>query len=233
MHTSARARWEFLVVSADQRLSTTLTTSVHEFAGIGRYAADTASAMAYISRRKLDGIFVDLRTDGALALLGTIRRGSSNRFTVVFACADEYEDATRLLHSGANFVLHKPVDREEVLSVLESALPLMDAERLRYMRHQLALPVVLRTNGREQKAMTSNISRGGMAVLGLEAFVPGSPVQFILELGVGEPVQGRGEIAWSNTDGAMGIRFYLMGEEVKKTLWNWMEQKGGSGLNPV
>src|SRR5262245_1511320 len=110
MHIPARFRWEFLVVSGDQRLSATLTTAVHEFAGIARYAADTAAAMAYISRRKLDGIFVDLRTDGALALLGTIRRGSSNRFAVVFACAAEHEDATRLLNAGANFVLHKPLD---------------------------------------------------------------------------------------------------------------------------
>jgi hypothetical protein len=27
----------------------------------------------------------------------------------------------------------------------------------------------------------------------------------------------------------MGIRFYLMGEEVKKTLWTWMEQRGAAG----
>ena len=229
MPSSVRARWEFLVVSSDQRLSTTLTTAVHEFGGIARYAADTMAAMAYLSRRKLDGIFVDLRADGALSFLGTIRRGSSNRFSVVFACAGEHEDTNRLLNSGANFVLQTPLNREEVASVLDGALPLMDAERLRYTRHQLALPVVLKTNGREQKGMTSNISRGGMAVLGLQAFEPGSPVQFILELPVGEPLQGRGEVAWSNTDGAMGIRFYLMGEEVKKTLWNWMEQRPGSG----
>lgn len=229
MHTPARFRWEFLVVSGDQRLSSTLTTAIHEFGGIARYAADTPGALAYVSRRKLDGIFVDLRADGALALLGTIRRGSSNRFAVVFACAGEHEDASRLLNAGANFVLHKPVDGEEVASVLENALPLIEAERQRYMRHQLTLPVVLRTSGREQRVMTSNISRGGMAVLGVEAFEPGSPVQFVLQLPVGQPLEGRGEVAWSNTDGHMGIRFYLMGDEVKKTLWTWMEQRAPGG----
>ena len=228
MHIPARLRWEFLVVSGDQRLSTTLTAAVHEFGGIARYAADTPGALAYISRRKLDGIFVDLRTDGALALLGTIRRGSSNRFAVVFACAGEHEDASRLLNAGANFVLHKPLDGAEVASVLDNALPLMEAERQRYTRHQLTLPVVLRTSGREQKVMTSNISRGGMAVLGVEAFEPGSPVQFVLQLPLGGPLEGRGEVAWSNTDGHMGIRFYLMGDEVKRTLWTWMEQRSGS-----
>lgn len=233
MRTTEQARWEFLVVCGDPRLSSTLTLAVHDFGGIAHYAGDTTAAMAYLSRRKLDGIFVDMRTDGALALLSSLRRGSSNRFAVVFVCALAYEDSSRLLNAGANFVLHKPLDRDELGSVLESSIPLMIGERQRYMRHQLALPVVLRTNGTEQKAMTANISRGGMAVLGVEAFAPGSPVNFTLQLPVGEPVQGRGEVAWSKTDGAMGIRFYLMGEEVKKTLWNWMEQRSGSGPSPV
>lgn len=232
MHTRARqSQWEFLIVCGDPRMHTTLTAAVHEFAGVANYTADTAAAMAYIARRKLDGIFIDMRTDGALSLVGSIRRGSSNRFCAIFACAGEHEDASRLLNLGVNFVLQKPVVPQEVSAVLESASPMIAGERQRYLRHQLALPVVLRTPGREQRAMTSNISRGGMAVRCQEYLEPGSAIHFVLELPVGEPVRGRGEVAWANADGAMGIRFYLMGEEVKKTLWQWMER--GRGASPA
>lgn len=222
---SSQAPWEFLIVGNDARIHTKLNAAIHDFAGATNTTYDTAAALAYITRRKLDGIFIDMRIEGALSLVGSIRRGNSNRFAAVFACAGEYEDASRLLNAGANFVVHKPLDPTEVATVLNAAGRMMAAERQRYLRHQLTLPVILKTPDREQKAMTSNISRGGMAVRCPQSLDPGSAIQFVLELPVGEPVRGRGEVAWANTDGQMGIRFYLMGEEVKTTLWHWMEER--------
>lgn len=231
MHTTSSnpSSWEFLIACRDARIHTILAAAIHEFGGAATTTSDTAAAMAYITRRKLDGIFIDMRIDGALNLIGSIRRGSSNRFAVVFACAGEHEDASRLLNAGANFVVHKPLDPAEVATVLESAGQMMAIERQRYLRHQLTLPVVLKTTGREQKATTLNISRGGMAVRCPQSLDPGSAIHFVLELPMGKPVRGRGEVAWANTDGQMGIRFYLMGEEVKATLWHWMEHRSRPG----
>jgi CheY-like chemotaxis protein len=218
--------WEFLIVCRDAHVHTVLTAAIHEFAGGCITTSDTAAALAYITRRKVDGIFVDMRIDGALSLVGSIRRGTSNRFAVVFACAGEHEDASRLLNAGANFVVHKPLDPAEVAMVLESAGQMMAVERQRYARHQLTLPVVLKTTDREQRAMTVNISRGGMAVRCPQSLDPGSAINFVLELPIGAPIRGRGEVAWANTDGQMGIRFYLMGDDVRTALWHWMEQRG-------
>jgi CheY-like chemotaxis protein len=222
---ASQTPWEFLIVCRDARTHTVLAAAIHDCAGAVNTTADTAAAMAYITRRKLDGIFLDMRTDGALNLIGNIRRGTSNRFAVVFACAGEHEDASRLLNAGANFVVHKPLDPAEVATVLESAGQMMAVERQRYLRHPLALPVILKATDREQRATTLNISRGGMAVRCPQSFDPGSPIHFVLELPMGQAVRGRGEVAWANTDGQMGIRFYLMGEEVKNVLWHWMEQR--------
>lgn len=225
---SHQTPWEFLIASSDARIHTKLTAAIQDFGGAAITASDCAAALAYITRRKLDGIFVDMRIEGALNLVGSIRRGSSNRFAVVFTCAEEHEDASRLLNAGANFVVHKPLDPPEVATVLESAGQMMSVERQRYLRHQLTLPVILKTTDREQKATTLNISRGGMAVRCPQSLDPGSAIHFVLELPMGKPVRGRGEVAWANTDGQMGIRFYLMGEEVKTTLWSWMDQRSGS-----
>lgn len=222
---SSQAQSEFLIVCRDARCHTTLSMAIHEFGGSATTAAETVAALAYITRRKLDGIFVDMRIDGALNLVGSLRRGSSNRFAVVFACAGEHEDASRLLNAGANFVVHKPLDPAEIATVLDSARQMMALERQRYLRHQLTLPVTLKTATSEQKAITSNISRGGMAVRCMQSLDPGSALQFVLELPVGRPIRGRGEVAWANTNGQMGIRFYLVGEEVKTALWQWMEQR--------
>lgn len=232
MHTpTSQGTWDFLIVCKDAGMHKTLVAAIQAYGGAANYTSESLSALAYVTRRKLDGIFIDTRTEGALNLVGNIRRGSSNRFTVVFACAGEDEDVSRLLNAGANFIVHKPLDKNEIAAVLKSASQMMNSERLRYWRHQLALPVVLKTTEKEQKAITSNISRGGMAVRCQVSLKPGASVQFVIELPLAKPVLGRGEVAWSNTDGLMGIRFYMMGEEVKKTLWHWMEQRSGPALS--
>jgi DNA-binding NarL/FixJ family response regulator len=220
----SRFPWEFLIVSNQASVLKALTTAIHAASGESHHTSDTTAAMAYIARRKLDGIFVDTKLEGALNLVGTIRRGNSNRFAAVFACAGEDLDVSRLLNGGVNFVVHKPLDPHELVSVLKSATPMMLLERQRYQRHQLAFPVIVKSQDREQRAITANISRGGMAIRGSESLAPGSAIQFVLELPRVEPVHGRGEVAWAKPEGLMGIRFYLMGQDVKKTLWHWIER---------
>jgi len=217
--------WEFLIVCGLASVHKTLAAAIHTASGESHHTSDTTAAMAYIARRKLDGIFIDTKLEGALNLVGTIRRGNSNRFAAVFACASEDHDVSRLLNSGVNFVVHKPLDPQELAAVLKSAVPMMVLERERYRRHELVFPVIVKAQDREHRAITANISRGGMAIRASEALAPGSAIQFVLELPRVEPVRGRGEVAWAKPEGLMGIRFYLMGEEVRKTLWTWIEHR--------
>jgi len=216
--------WEFLIVCGPAGIHRTLAAGIHTAGGRSHHTPDTTSAMAYIARRKLDGIFIDVKLEGALNLVGTIRRGNSNRFATVIACASEEHDVSKLLNAGVNFVVHKPLDPAEVASVLKGAFPMMVLERQRYQRHQVTFPVIVKTQEKEQRALTANISRGGMAIRGAEPLAPGSAIQFVLELPRVE-VRGRGEVAWAKPEGLMGIRFYLMGEEVRKILWPWIQRR--------
>jgi len=216
--------WEFLIVCKDAQVHRTLASAVHAVGGIAHYFSDSASALTYVTRRKLDGIFIDTRTEGALGLVGNVRRGGSNRFAVIFACVSEDQEVSRLLNAGVNLVLHKPLDSREIEAVLRGASQMIENERRRYMRRPFAISVVLKAVDKEYNAVTVNISRGGMAVRCPEAFTPGSAVHYVLKLPRSEDVLGRGEVAWSNTQGLMGIRFYLMGDQAKKSLWTWMER---------
>jgi len=226
---SSQFPWEFLIVSRDARLQAALTQAVQSVGGTVNVAPDTTSALSYVTSRKLDGIFLDTRVESGLSLVGSIRRGNSNRFSAVFACAGEDEDINRLLNAGVNFVLHRPVEATEVTAVLKNARQMILGERQRYVRHQVSLPVTLKAGERKQQAVTRNLSRGGMAVRCQESLTPGSALEFELELPALEPVHGRGEVTWSHPGGLMGIRFYRMGEEVRTALWRWMEQEPTNG----
>lgn len=227
MHVSLnQSPWAFLIVSRFEHVHKMLAAAIQDGGGVCHHTTDTTSAMAYIARRKLDGICIDTRVEGAFNLVGSIRRGNSNRFAAVFACAGEEQDVTRLLNAGVNFVVLRPPDPQELPAILKAAIPMMSAERQRYQRHPIVLPVVVKSLEREYPAMTTNISRGGMAVRSPEFLAPGSAIRFVLELPQRtEPVRGRGEIAWAKPEGVMGIRFYLVGEEGKKALWHWIEHQ--------
>lgn len=226
MQTPAQTAWEFLIVCADATVQQSLTDAVRAVGGTVHHAADSVVALGVITQQKLDGIFIDTRNEGALGLVGNIRRGGSNRFSVIVACVTDGEELSHLLNAGVNFVVHKPLSAGKLEAVLRSASQMIATERRRYLRHPFHLSVVIQGTDREHKAITANISRGGMAVRCPGRFAPGVAIHYVLDLPQAEPVRGRGEIVWSNDDGMVGIRFYLMGEDVKNTLWPWMEQRG-------
>lgn len=224
MKASSPSAWEFLIVCNNTVERASVVNAIQEGGATVNFASDTTAALEQITRRKLDGIFIDTAIDGALSMVGNIRRGGSNRYSVIFACAKEEEEVSRVLNAGVNFVLHKPLDLNELKTVMETAGQMIVNERQRYLRHQLEVNVVLKDTSKAQKAVTANISRGGMALRCSERLAAGSEIHYVLNLPQAEPIHGRGEVAWSNAEGVMGIRFYLMGEEVKDTLWPWIEQ---------
>jgi CheY-like chemotaxis protein len=220
-----QSRWEFLVVCSDITAYKTITRTLAKLNPVVDYSSGIATAKAFIERRKIDGIFLDMELPGALELVQSIRQGGSNRYSVVFACAVHPEDASSLFSAGVNFVLYKPLLGNAVLDALDSASPMILAERKRYLRYQLMVPVMIRLREQEQKAMTANVSRGGMAVRCQQVYEPGSPVQFDFDL-PGAKIQGQGEVAWTNTEGFMGIKFYLLAEQNKQALSSWLDKQG-------
>lgn len=219
-----QSRLEFLVTCIDIAVYKTITSAIQRIHGAVNYTSTTATARAYVARRKIDGIFLDMALEGAPELVQNIRRGNSNRYAVIFACAGSKQDASELLSSGVNFVLYKPLLADAVNQSMNTAAQMMEAERKRYLRHQLMVPVVIRGRDNEQKAITSNISRGGMAIRCNDTYEPGAAIQFTFGLPLGE-IKGRGEVAWSSTEGFMGIKFYLLGDQEKRSLSIWLEKR--------
>src|SRR3989442_2289498 len=65
-----------------------------------------------LNRRKIDGVFVDMDVPGALGLIESTRKGTSNSKAVIFACGGSTKESTQILSAGANFLLRKPLNEE-------------------------------------------------------------------------------------------------------------------------
>lgn len=188
------------------------------------YTAEPATAKGYILRRKIDGVFLDMSVEGASPLIETIRKGNSNRHAVIFACIGPTDEPARLLQAGANFLLYKPLVSDAVMQALNTAGRLINSERKRYLRHEVRVPVALKIREGQLNAMTANISSGGMAVQCSSTYAPGSSLQFAFDLPEGK-ISGQGEVAWMKPDGFMGIKFFLLADQYKKSLFNWLDKR--------
>src|ERR1700694_3523965 len=128
---------DFLVICDDYGALREITKAVGESKGKLSYAPNPASAQEYIARKKIDGIIVDLRVNGTLELIQAVRKGSSNKFSAVFACVTSSSEVTLALSAGANFVVHHPFTSRKMGQVFQSAASMMAAEKRRYFRYPL------------------------------------------------------------------------------------------------
>ena len=222
---------EFLAVCNNYVVMKNVTNVVHKFGGHLHCVPSVITATEHLERRKMDGVIIDMALEGSMQLLKFIRDGRSNRQSAIFVCVDHRKDTSAVLAAGANFVFYKPLVDATMLQILQAAAPMMEAERRRYFRYEVAALVSLSLAGTEHKVVLSNLSETGMAVRSLQAFAPNTSVDFAFELPRGPVIKGHGEIMWSNKAGHAGIKFSFLSEAGNRELPEWLASM--MGIQPL
>lgn len=226
---SSRSGLEFLAVCNDSTVFTVIAAAVHEAGGRLNCAPTCAAATDYVVRRKIDGIVIDMGMPAALAFLHRVRTGNANKFSVVFACLDSALESPLVLGAGANFILQKPLEVKRVMQTLAAAVPLMAADKRRFFRYPLMLPVTLSGQNKQDQGTISNLSEGGMAIWSVREYAPGATVEFSFTLPFGGLIRGQGEIAWTNPEGAVGIKFHILPDSAYTHLFAWLSRRDPQG----
>jgi hypothetical protein len=155
-------------------------------------------------------VFVDMQVSETLELIEAIRKGSSNGKVAIFACVQNAGETTATLNAGANFVMRTPLTVEGVALHITIAKDIMLRERRRYFRHAVNLPVTLKDGEGEQRARVVNLSEGGMAVRAARGLKQWTVIEFALELALGMDLSGKGQVAWTSSEGMAGILFQTL-----------------------
>jgi len=211
---------EFVVVSSDYATATAVSRGVKKYGAKFRLSPTADSARDCLSRRKIDGVFVDLEVPGALGLIAAVRKGTSNSKAVIFACVQNSKESTVTLSAGANFLLLKPVTAESVALHITIAKELLERERRCYFRHSVNLPALLRDGDGEQRARMTNLSEAGMAVRVTKPVKHSAVIEF--ELSFGAAVSGKGRVAWTSKEGLAGILIQSLHGKGRERLEAWL-----------
>jgi CheY-like chemotaxis protein len=218
---------EFVLVSNDYATVTAVSGGVKKYGAKFGLVPSAETARENLARRKVDGIFVDVAVPGSLGLLGAIRKGTANAKSVIFACLQDFKESTAALSAGANFVLRKPLIVDSVALHITIAKELLEREHRRYFRHAVHLPVLLKEGNTEHHARMTNLSEGGLAVRVTKPLKHSSVVDFAFELTLGASISGKGQVAWTNSEGLAGIvlqTFHGKGREQLEAWLNAQEQ---------
>ena len=126
---------ESLLLSRDAQVIRVLRPTLEKLSIDVEVCRGVSSGTEILSNEKFDAVIVDCDDlQGGLDVLAGLRKGTSNRNSVMFAILNGTTTTHRAFELGANFVLQKPISVLNATRCFGAALGFMARERRRYFR---------------------------------------------------------------------------------------------------
>jgi CheY-like chemotaxis protein len=189
--------------------------------------SEPQQALSRLTKSKVDALIVDCDLNGSGQFFRELQRETSRASTVPLVIMGAPQGKRDIEETGAMFAFDKPISVEQAVHTLSAARNMILDGRLRYHRAGLEIPVTLR--GSHQKKTSGqliNLSQGGLQVRldqGLEAS-EARRVTFELP-GTKLAINAEVEVAWSDNEGNVGVRFVKIASQTKRDLRVWLAQQ--------
>lgn len=222
---------ESLILCADSEAVRVLRHTLEKLSIEVEICQEAKKASDILISEKFDAVIIDCDdVQGGLEVLRELRATPSNKNSVTFALLNGKKTSTQeAFGMGVNFVLQKPISTLNAARCFNAALGFMERERRRYYRQPVKMSVlvsVTQGGGEEFKAISTNVSEGGMAILLHDALpknaTPG--LKFTLP-GTTAPLQLESGVAWADSTGHIGLRFLNVPQSAAEVLEKWLNEQ--------
>ena len=217
-----------LLISRDANLLGVLRPALEKISVNLQVCPEVQPGNDLLTKRKFDAVIIDCDDlQNGFHLLQTLRQTQSNAKSVSFAVVNGKTSTQQAFQSGANFVLQKPLTPLHASRCFNAALNFMVRERRRYFRHPLDMPLrISLPQNQEMTATATNLSEGGMAICIVGKLQKGVQGQFRFTLpGVNVSLELKGEVAWADGTGHVGIRFIEVPQSSQYQLDKWLTDR--------
>lgn len=216
------------MLSGDPAVESVLRPTLEKMSIDVEVCREARSGSKILLSEKFDAVIVDCDDlQGGLAVLEGLRATPSNKNSVTFAILNGKKTTTQQAFGmGANFVLQKPISSVNASRCFNAALNFMVRERRRYFRQPLKMPVSVFHSDKEQKATSTNVSEGGMAMILREPLPKGATprLKFTLPT-VNFQMDVEAEVAWADIKGHAGLRFLNVPKSSQQVLEEWLNAR--------
>jgi len=217
---------QLLVLCSDDKIVRVLRRVLSDLEIDVEICLDADSAVRKLTRRRFEAVVVDCNDEEVAAtVLKSVRSAPCNKRSVAVALIDGQNALRSAFALGAHFVLYKPISAERARTSFRAARALMKCERRRNTRVAVQIPVGLVTeNGaRQRKALTSDISQGGMSLRLARRAEDSGPIRIKFTLpGTDNNIECAAEVAWEGGGPQAGIRFVNLSPEKRDQLKAWL-----------
>jgi hypothetical protein len=217
-----------LVLCSDEKIVRVLRRVLSELEIGIQHCTEPDGAIRNLTRTRFEAVIVD-STDlkMATAVLKSARTAPCNKRAIAVAIMDGHTGLRTAFDMGAHFVLYKPVSAERAKASFRAARALMKRERRRNSRVSVQIPVTLQNpvSGTTRKIATTDFSEGGLAIQLPKGQKESGPWKMTFTLpGSTQVFAVKGEAAWQNPGGQIGIRFTDLTVDLSHTLRVWLNE---------
>ena len=184
-------------------------------------------AIELVARGNYAALVLDFDLPGAAHVAKLARLAPMRRRPVTFAMIGSATDIADAFRAGANFVLYKPLDVDQVLRCLRAARGFMRRDRRRSPRQSVdTVAYFLFGKKLAIPALMLDLNAEGFCVQSVEPFpaVPEVPVHFLLP-GTTHPIEGTAEVIWADDSGRAGLFFTRLGASHQRHLEAWCARR--------
>lgn len=215
-----------LLMCRDHESLTMLADALQELAIDQEACVSEPHTMELLALGHYSALLVDFDLPGAAQVVHMARLAPAQRRPVVFAVISELTDVGSTFQAGANFVLYKPLVRDQVLRSLRAGRAFMQSDRRRSSRQKAESLVYLRFGDVcPVPALVLDISEDGLAVQASEPLPAAElPLRFILP-GTTYMIEGNGEVTWADDTGRAGIFFSELTPAARRQLKAWLSKQ--------
>lgn len=217
-----------LLISRDAGLLGLLRPTLEKMSVNVEVCAESRQALDLLAKRKFDAVIIDCDDlQNGVAVLHDVRSTQSNSKSVAFAVLNGKTTTQEAFQHGANFVLQKPLTPIHATRCFNAALNFMVRERRRYFRYPVEIPVRI-TVGQNPPvtASSTNLSEGGIAIRTAARLLKDKETELRFTLPASNiSLELKGQIAWNDGTGQVGIRFVQVPQSSQYQLEKWLTER--------
>jgi hypothetical protein len=217
------------------QLSVRLIIAVLNENHVGAQVCESAAdASDWLLRMPYSAIIVDFDLPDASQTANMVRALTGDRKPILFAMIGAMTPVGGAVQAGANFVLYKPLEPEQVRHSFRAARPVMKADRRQTSRHKISALAYLELPHVALPVLMLDLSEQGAALQAAEALPPAETVSLRFILPETEIMfVAAGEMIWSEENGRAALFFTAMTPTSRKHLNSWLAKRGARKRDAV